>query len=93
LAMEHDLGAIDAIKLSIKAATSNVGGLIVLFVFEFLIMLLGFIALCIGVFFVMPVIYAASIFAYRQVFPLIEQHFNMAPPPPTAYGTGFGSGQ
>lgn len=93
LAMEHDLGAIDAIKLSIKAATSNVGGLIVLFIFEFLIMLLGFIAACIGFFFVMPVIYAASIFAYRQVFPLIEQNFNMAPPPPTAYGTGFGSGQ
>lgn len=86
LAMERDLGAVDAMKLSAKAATSNIGGLIVLFIFEFLIALLGVIALCIGIFFVIPIIYAANAFAYRQVFPLIRQNFNMSPPPPTAYG-------
>ena len=91
LAMEYDLGVIDAIKLSARAATSNIGGLIVLFIFEFLIALLGVLALCIGIFFVIPIIYAANAFAYRQVFPLIEQRFNMSPPPPTAYGN-FGSG-
>ncbi len=91
LAMERDLGAVDAMKLSAKAATSNIGGLIVLFIFEFLVALLGVIALCIGVFFVIPIIYAANAFAYRQVFPLIQQNFNMTPPPPTAYGD-FGSG-
>ncbi len=91
LAMEYDLGVIDAIKLSARAATSNIGGLIVLFIFEFLIMLLGVLALCIGIFFVIPIIYAANAFAYRQVFPLIEQRFNMSPPPPATYGN-FGSG-
>lgn len=91
LVMEYDLGVIDAIKLSARAATSNIGGMIVLFIFEFLIVLLGVLALCIGVFFVIPIIYAANAFAYRQVFPLVEQRFNMSPPPPNAYGN-FGSG-
>ena len=91
IALERDLGPVDAMKLSAKAATSNVGGLIVLFIFEFLIALLGIIALCIGIFFVIPILYAANAFAYRQVFPLIQQNFNMTPPPPTTYGD-FGSG-
>ena len=91
IALEREIGPVDAMKLSARAATSNIGGLIVLFIFEFLIALLGIIALCIGIFFVIPIIYAANAFAYRQVFPLIEQHFNMTPPPPTTYGN-FGSG-
>ena len=90
--MEHDIGAIDAIKLSVRAATSNIGGLILLFILEFLVALVGLLALCIGIFFVIPIIYAANAFAYRQVFPLIEQNFNMNPPPPGAYGSSFGSG-
>ena len=91
IALERDLGPVDAMRLSAKAAVSNVGGLIVLFIFEFLLALLGIIALCIGIFFVIPIIYAANAFAYRQVFPLIQQNFNMTPPPPTTYGD-FGSG-
>ena len=91
IALERDLGPVEAMKLSAKAAMSNIGGLIVLFIFEFLIALLGIIALCIGIFFVIPIIYAANAFAYRQVFPLIQQKFNMSPPPPNAYGD-FGRG-
>ena len=89
---ENDIGAIDALKLSARAGWSNVGGIIVLVIFEFLIALVGVIALCVGVLFVLPVIYAANAFAYRQVFPWIEQNFNMNPPPPGAYGSNFGSG-
>ena len=62
-----------------------------LFIFEFLLALAGVLALCIGIFFVIPIIYAANAFAYRQVFPWVRDNFNMAPPPPTAYGD-FGSG-
>ena len=92
LAMEHDLGPVDAMKLSAQAAMANVGGIIVLFIFEFLVSLLGFILCVLGLFLLsIPVIYVANAFAYRQVFPWIEQNFNMEPPPPTAYGN-FGSG-
>lgn len=89
---EKDIGAIDAIKLSARAGWSNVGGIIVLAIFEGLIVFVGALAICVGVLFVLPVVFAANAFAYRQVFPLIEQNFNMNPPPPTAYGSSFGSG-
>jgi len=92
LAMEHDLGPVEAMKLSAKAATSNIGGLIVLFILEALVAVLGVLMLCIGVFFVMPIIFVANVFAYRQVFPLIERHFNVNPPPPIVYGSNFGQG-
>jgi uncharacterized membrane protein len=84
----------DAIKLSIKAATANVGGIIVLFIFEFLVALLGVVMCFLGLIFIsIPVIYAANAFAYRQVFPLMQQNFNnMMPPPPNAYGSSFGTG-
>lgn len=90
LAMEHDLGAVDAMKLSAKAAMSNVGGLLVLFVLEMLVALLGFIALCIGLFFVIPIIHAANAFAYRQVFPNLNQPLQPATPQ-GQYGS-FGQG-
>lgn len=87
LVMERDLGVVDAIRLSAKAGFSNIGGIIVLYILCGLVGLLGFLALCLGYFVAVPVIYAAFAFAYRQVFPAIfEQQFNMAPPPPTAYG-------
>lgn len=92
LAVENDIGPIDAIKLSAQAALSNIGGLIVLFIFEALVGLIGVLLCGIGVFLIsIPIIYVANAFAYRQVFPLAQQNFNMAPPPPSAYGN-FGSG-
>ena len=94
IAMEHDLSPVDAIKLSIRAAGANVGGIIVLFIFEFLVTLLGVVMCVLGLFFIsIPIIYAANAFAYRQVFPLIQQNLNnMMPPPPNVYGSSFGSG-
>lgn len=92
LVVEHDMGAVDAIKLSARAAVSNIGGLIIYFLISIPVVLVGILLLCLGVFLIsIPVLFIASAFAYRQVFPLIEQQFNMAPPPPTAYG--FGGGQ
>lgn len=92
LAMEHDIGPIDAIKLSARAGMSNIGGLILLLIFEALVAIVGLLLICLGLFLVsLPVIYIANAFAYRQVFPFVGQQFNMAPPPPTTYG--FGGGQ
>lgn len=90
---EHDVTAMEAIKLSASAGWSNVGGLIALFIFEFLICLLGVLALCIGILFVIPIVFAANAFAYRQVFPWVRQNFNTAPPPPDQYGFGGGQAQ
>jgi hypothetical protein len=92
LILEHNLGVVDALLTSAKAAFSNVGGLIVLIILEALVGILGVIALCVGIFVAIPVIYAANVFAYRMVFPYFETApVNMAPPPPDTYGN-FGQG-
>ncbi len=90
--LENDISPIEAIKLSISAATGNIGGLILLLIIEMLVALLGILAICLGYFVAMPVIYAANAFAFRQVFPLVESSFQYTPPPPSAYGSNFGSG-
>ncbi len=92
LILEHNLGVVDALITSFKAAFSNVGGLIVLIILEILVAILGIIALCFGIFIAIPVIYAANVFAYRQVFPYFDRpDFNNAPPPPTEYGGTYGT--
>jgi hypothetical protein len=92
IAMEHDIGAIDAIKLSAKAGWSNVGGIIVLAILLGLMAFGGVLVLCLGILFVLPIIHVAWAFAYRQVFPdLLPSTFRNEPPPPDAYGN-FGRG-
>ncbi len=92
LIIEHDISIGDAIKLSLGAVFSNLGGLIVLGIISFFVALLGMLAICLGLFVAIPVIYAANVFAYRQVFPMMEQFGgNLEPPPPNTYGN-FGSG-
>lgn len=91
-AMEHNLGPIEAIKLSASAGFSNAGGIILLYILSFLVALLGLIALCVGIFVAIPVIYAANAVAYRHVFPRLNQTYWNTPPPPTAYGSSFGQG-
>jgi len=90
---ENEIGPIEAITLSARAGWSNVGGIILLAILQFFVALLGALALCIGVFFVLPIIYAASAFAYRQVFPDFRpSNMRNTPPPPDAYGGSFGRG-
>ncbi len=93
LADNEGMSPVDAMKLSARAAWSNIGGLILLFILEFLIMMAGTFALCIGILFVLPIIYAANAFAYRQVFPDTRQSFQNIPPPPTNYGENYGFGR
>ena len=93
LMAEHDLSPIDAIKLSAKAGWGNLGGLVLLLILQFLICILGLLLLCVGVFFVIPIVYAATAFAYRQVFPMIDgPSFQTTPPSPDVYGGSFGRG-
>lgn len=83
---DNDIGAIDAIKLGARAGWSNVGGIVLLIIIEIGIGLIGALAICVGLLFVIPLLYAANAFAYRQVFPLPPN--NRSP----GYAGGFGSG-
>ncbi|MGE3950015.1 MAG: hypothetical protein AB7F88_01725 [Pyrinomonadaceae bacterium] len=70
LIVEHDLEILQTIKLSFAAVFNNIGGMIHLFVLGTLVALLGMIVLCIGLLVAIPVIWAANVIAYKQVFPL-----------------------
>lgn len=89
LIMDHDLGAFEAMKLSSRAALENFGGLLLLVILEGLLAIVGALACLVGVFFMAPVIFLATAFAYRQVFPRTEaltQELN--PPSPDQYQFG-----
>jgi uncharacterized membrane protein len=82
----------EAVRLSLSAVFANVGGLILLMIMGFLVGLLGLIAFCVGLLVAIPVMWVANVFAYRQVFPLLDRSFYTGPPPPSAYGSTFGQG-
>lgn len=93
LIADRDAGFGDAIKLSVNAAINNIGGLIVLLIFEILLSFAGALACGIGIIFVLPVIYAANIVAYKSVFPDGESQLNNEPPRPDAYDGTYGTPQ
>ena len=72
LLIDRNLGAIDAIKLSARAALKNMGGIAGLIVLQFGIVLLGELAFCIGVYLTIPILTATSLVAYRKVFPKLS---------------------
>ena len=91
LLVENNIGLGEALLTSVKAASSNPGGLIVLVILEVLVAVLGVIALCVGIFVAIPVIYLANVMAYRQVFPYLGPvNVYTGPPPPEYYGGSFG---
>jgi len=85
LLVDRNLGAIDAMKTSARAVWQNLGGVVGLVVVNMGLMFLGYLALCIGLYFVIPIMIAGNVVAYRRVFPSLEGTPNMHPPPPDSY--------
>ena len=92
LILEHNLSVIDALLTSARAVLRNAGGMILLIILQVLVGILGVVALCLGIFVAIPVIYGANAFAYRMVFPSFTPppNMNITPPPPTEYGGTYG---
>ena len=85
LIVDRNLGAFDAMKTSARAVWANMGGVAGLIVVNFGLVFLGYLALCIGVYFVLPIMIAGNVVAYRRVFPSLEMRTNLTPPPPSSY--------
>ncbi len=85
LIVDRNLGAIDAIKTSARAVWQNLGGVAGLVVVNFGLVFIGYLALCIGLYFVIPIMIAGNVVAYRRVFPSLETRANLSPPPPDSY--------
>ncbi len=91
LLADKNLSMMEAIKLSAKAGWANAGGLFLLLLLIGLMLIGGVIALCIGIFFVLPIMYAAITVAYRQVFPEVNNQVQQnIPPTPDNYGNMAG---
>ena len=82
LIVDRRLSGIEAVKLSIKAALANFWRLLGLLLLTGLLSFVGVLCCYIGVFFAMPVGFAAIATAYEQVFGLGEFQPNLPPPPP-----------
>jgi hypothetical protein len=85
LIVDRNLGPVDAMKTSARAVWQNLGGVVGLVLVNMGLMFLGYLALCIGLYFVVPIMIAGNVVAYRRVFPSLEMRTNMNPPPPDSY--------
>jgi uncharacterized membrane protein len=85
LLVDRNLGAIEAMKTSARAVWQNLSGVVGLVVVNFVLMFVGYLALCFGLYFVIPIMIAGNAVAYRRVFPSLDSRTNMNPPPPDSY--------
>ena len=85
LIVDRKMQGFDAVKLSFKAAFANFWRLLGMVLLTSLLSILGLLVCYVGMFFVMPIGYAAIAKAYEQVFGLsdgMEMSSNLPPPPP-----------
>jgi uncharacterized membrane protein len=85
LIVDRKLSGMDAVKLSFKAGKANFGGVLGLLLLNALFGFIGVLCCIIGVYFWLPVSFAAMSVAYRRVFPETTQPFPVPPPPPASW--------
>ena len=83
LIVERNMSGWEAFKLSARAAWANLSGVVGLILIEFVLGIMAYVLtiflLGMGVYLVMPVMFAGVLVAYRKVFPA-EPKFSPAPP-------------
>ena len=84
LIVDRKLSGLDAIKTSFRAAMKNLGGILGLILINVGLGIVGVLLCFVGVYFVLPLSFAAYAAAYRQVFPDRPLNFSSSPPPPPA---------
>lgn len=85
LIADRNLSGVEAVKLSIKAAKANFGGVLGLILVNVGLGMLGVLACYVGAFFVAPITMTSYAVAYRRVFPEISQNLASPPPPPASW--------
>ena len=83
LIIDRHLSGVDAVKLSVKAAMGNFGGLLGLYLINALLGIIGVLFCYVGAFFVLPLSLGGLAMAYERVFGLGTPVSNLPPPPPT----------
>jgi uncharacterized membrane protein len=73
LIVDRNLGPLDAMKTSARAVWKNLAGVAGLAGVNLVLILLG-MAVCFGTYFVVPIIFAGNVVAYRRVFPSLNSN-------------------
>ena len=82
LIAERNLSGGEALMTSIKSGLSNLGGLILLLIIMFFMIVGGVFVCFVGVLFVSPIIVSSLFAAYQSVFGRTGGYQNYNPPPP-----------
>ena len=69
LVADRKMSGVAAIKTSVRAVWQNLGGVAGLFGVGILVALVGYLALCVGIYLALPLIMASTAVAYRKIFP------------------------
>jgi uncharacterized membrane protein len=88
LIVEYKLSEIAAFKLSAKAVWKNLGGIIGFVALEVVMAIIGYALCLVGVYLMIPIMFAGALVAYRKVFPPSNNLNNFPsniPPSPSAY--------
>jgi hypothetical protein len=74
LIVDRELSGVESVRVCLRAVMGNLGGVVLLTLLTQLLLLIGVMMCYIGVFFVLPLIYAMEVIAYRQIFPPRDRH-------------------
>ena len=85
LIADRGLSGLEAVKLSIRAVRANLKGVAGLMGVGALVAIAGYLMLCIGVYFAIPLILMSQAVAYRRLFPPLTTQANYDPPAPSVY--------
>ncbi len=81
LIVERRLSGVDAVKLSMKAAKANFGGLLGLVLLNTLLGFAGVLLCYVGAILILPINFGALALAYEQVFGLSDAQPDLSAPP------------
>lgn len=88
LIIEHGLSGTAAFKLSARAVWNNLSGVIGFVLLEVAMAITGYALCLVGVYLMMPIMFAGALICYRKVFPALNSFNNPSsniPPSPSAY--------
>ena len=86
LIVDRNLSAFEAMKMSAKGVWKNLGGIAGFYGVAFVLGLAGTLACGVGTYFVIPIIMAGTVVAYRKIFPRRD---TFGQPPSPGYYQGF----
>ena len=84
LIVDRKLTGVQAMKVSAKAVWHNLAGVAGLMGVGIVVGIAGYLALCVGMYLVLPLIFMSNAVAFRKIFPPLRPA-SFDPPPPNAY--------